>query len=640
MQFKYPEILWALLLLVIPIIIHLFQLRRFKKTPFTNVKLLKKVVSESRKSSILKKWLLLVTRLGLLAALVVAFAQPFKADATALQEKEYVFYLDNSFSMQTKIQGSTLLQSMVQEFIKNISEDEQFTLLTNDKVYSNVVIEDIKNELLQLPVSSKQLTIEEIILAAETYFKNESGTSKITVLISDFQSSMGPPPVDSLYKTKVHYIKPNFELPTNISIDSMYLSTMDNDKVELIAELSSSQSIETTAVSLYNGDKLIAKTAAKFNKNKKASVQFSIAPNSSIIGRVVLSDNGLAYDNQFHFTIDVPEKIKVLTIGTADTGYLSKIFTDPEFSFSNSSLAQLNYGVLESYNLIILNELEAIPSSLTTAIKSFTANGGNFILIPAPEIDITSYNLLTSSYSNTTYKSSINQRIAVANVVFDHPLYTNVFEKRVANFQYPVVNSYYQTTTTIPAALGLQNGTPFLNGADNVYFFSASLSQKNSNFQNSPLIVPTFYNMGINSLKRTPLYNTLGKSTTVEIPISLSKDNILTLVKGTESFIPQQRLLPKKVALSFKESPDTDGTFSIKNNETILKHISFNYNRDESNLFYSELDEISPNLVHQNVPSFFKETQKANTINEFWKWFAILALSFIFLETIFQRILK
>ena len=64
MQFKYPELLWALLLLLIPIFIHLFQLRRFKKTPFTNVKVLKsRVLAESRKSNTLKKWLLLLTRL-------------------------------------------------------------------------------------------------------------------------------------------------------------------------------------------------------------------------------------------------------------------------------------------------------------------------------------------------------------------------------------------------------------------------------------------------------------------------------------------------------------------------------------------------------------------------------------------------
>ena len=80
MLFKHPELLWALFLLIIPIFIHLFQLRKFKKTPFTNVKFLQKVVSESRRSNTLKKWLLLVTRMLLFTALILAFAQPFFAN--------------------------------------------------------------------------------------------------------------------------------------------------------------------------------------------------------------------------------------------------------------------------------------------------------------------------------------------------------------------------------------------------------------------------------------------------------------------------------------------------------------------------------------------------------------------------------
>ena len=96
MQFTYPDFLWALLLLLIPLIIHLFQFRRFKKTPFTNVRLLQKVVSESRRSQTLKKWLLLCTRLLLIASLVLAFAQPFLANPGALQAREYVVYLGRS----------------------------------------------------------------------------------------------------------------------------------------------------------------------------------------------------------------------------------------------------------------------------------------------------------------------------------------------------------------------------------------------------------------------------------------------------------------------------------------------------------------------------------------------------------------
>jgi len=53
MQFKHPEILYALFLLLIPIIIHLFQLRRFEKVHFTNVQFLKKVELQTRKSIIL-----------------------------------------------------------------------------------------------------------------------------------------------------------------------------------------------------------------------------------------------------------------------------------------------------------------------------------------------------------------------------------------------------------------------------------------------------------------------------------------------------------------------------------------------------------------------------------------------------------
>ena len=69
MQFKHPELLWALLVLLIPIIIHLFQLRRFQKVTFTNVKFLKNVKLQTRKSSQIKKWLVLITRLLLLACL-------------------------------------------------------------------------------------------------------------------------------------------------------------------------------------------------------------------------------------------------------------------------------------------------------------------------------------------------------------------------------------------------------------------------------------------------------------------------------------------------------------------------------------------------------------------------------------------
>ena len=65
MQFKNPEVLYFLSLLIIPILVHLFQLQKFKKTPFTNVAFLQKLIQQSRKSSELKKWLLFLCGLRL-----------------------------------------------------------------------------------------------------------------------------------------------------------------------------------------------------------------------------------------------------------------------------------------------------------------------------------------------------------------------------------------------------------------------------------------------------------------------------------------------------------------------------------------------------------------------------------------------
>lgn len=640
MQFKYPELLWALLLLAIPIIIHLFQLRRFKKTPFTNLKLLQKVVSESRKSSTLKKWLMLFTRLGLLAALVLSFAQPFKADSLALLEKENVFYLDNSFSMQAKNQGSTLFQELAQDFIKNVPESEKFTLFTNDKVFANVTIQDVKNELLQLPVSPNQLDLDEIVLTGATYFSNKQAAVRNLIVLSDFQKRMAGVPLDSSHVANIYYVKPNIDALLNIAIDSVFLSAPKSDVVELTALLSANELLETTPVSLYNGDKLIAKTAAKFNTGKKAEVRFSVPNNAAILGKVTVSDNGLDYDNQFYFNLDAPQKINILAIGSVPYDYQAKIFGDPEFRFSNIALKELNYSSLQDYNLIILNEIESIPSGLMIALRSFTENGGHITIIPALEADISTYNQLAMGYSNTQYAPSLEQEILIDKVLTDHPLFANVFEKSVNNFQYPKLKRYYPLTSTAPKALGLQNQQPFLLGKDNAYFFSASLSLENNNFRNSPLIVPTFYNMGMGSLKLGALYSTLGKETTIEIPVSLSKDNILKLVKENDQFIPQQLLLPKKVQLSFLENPVSDGIYQIKNEDDLLKNISFNYERKESELLYADLQGMPENRVHESVSRFFEETQRNNYIIEFWKWLAILALFFLLLETIFQKLLK
>ena len=92
MQFKNPEILYFLALLIIPVLIHLFQLQKFVKVPFTNVAFLQKIQQQTRKSSRIKKWLILASRLLLLTAVIFAFSQPYFSNKDRLKKQHTFIY--------------------------------------------------------------------------------------------------------------------------------------------------------------------------------------------------------------------------------------------------------------------------------------------------------------------------------------------------------------------------------------------------------------------------------------------------------------------------------------------------------------------------------------------------------------------
>jgi hypothetical protein len=640
MLFKHPELLWALFLLLIPIFIHLFQLRRFKKTPFTNVKILKKVVAESRKSKSIKKWLLLVVRLLLLTALILAFAQPFFPGKSALKNNEIVIYLDNSLSMQAKMGTTTLLENMVQGILKSVPEENVFTLFTNDNIFREVRIGDIKNDLLALPHSNNQLQLKDIDLKAKTLFSEAEGTPKDLVLISDFQKSINWTPTDSLGDINRHLVRSAPEKLVNISIDTVFINSISSENLELKSILSTNTVVDNTPISLYNGNKLIAKTSVTFNNDKQGEVVFTVPANELINGEILISDSGLNYDNQLYFNLDKQDKIKVLSVGDAHSDYLRRIFDEDTFQYSNFNLKSLNYSLLESQNLIILNEINSIPIPLQKALLAFKNNGGTVVVVPSIQADRENYNSFLTALSNTMLISSVGEERKISQIAFAHPLYKNVFEKEVTNFQYPTVNSFHNIKSDMPKILSYQNSDPFLVGENGTYLFTASLSKENSNFLNSPLVVPTIYNMGMESLKISKIYETIGSKTTVDIPAKPTKDRILKVSKEDFEFIPFQQSFTNRTTLNFDDYPRGSGVYNITDQGKVIRHISFNFPREESKLYYLNLDELNASSKNDDVATLFQNIEKDNSINELWKWFAILALAFLFIEVLIQKFLK
>ncbi|SRX56013.1 BatA domain-containing protein [Aequorivita sp. CIP111184] len=640
MQFKNPEILYFLFLLLIPIFIHLFQLRRFQKVEFTNVAFLKKVTIQTRKSSQLKKWLTLLIRMLALASIIIAFAQPFTASKTALNtKKETVFYIDNSFSMQARGAKGPLLERALQDLFDKSGGAEKLSWFTNNSERKNTSPQDFKNEILSVKYSQNQLTPNQVLLKANQLFSNQKGVFKRLVYLSDFQQKEDFPEIPEDLIVDAVQLKP--AKTSNISIDSVYVASKNASTTQLKVIVSQLGNATSEApISLFNKEKLIAKTAVDFSVNSNGTVTFDIDNSEEFIGKLELNDPNLPFDNKLFFSINKPGKIKVLAINESDGNFLRRLFEKEEFQFTQQTFKTLNYNEIPEQNFIVLNELKEIPASLATALKAFSDDGGSVLIIPAVKADLNSYNNFLLPTALGTLTEEKVQEKKITNIIFSHPLFKDVFEKEVANFQYPKVNSFYTISSSATPAIAFEDNQPFLLQKNNTYLFTSAINKENSNFQNSPLVVPTIYNMAIQSLPLTDLYYTIGTQNSIAVPVKLGPDEILTIKDSTARFIPLQQTKANYVLMTTTDEPNNANNYQIVKESEFLENISYNFNRNESELQYLNIEDWKGAEIYKTVEDLFDSLTEANSINSFWKWFAIFALLFLLFEMLILKFYK
>jgi len=642
MQFRHPEILYFLFLLIVPILVHLFQFRRFKKEYFTNVRFLKALSVQTRKSSKIKKWLLLSSRLLLLTCIILAFVQPyFEAKDNKNTTNELYIVLDNSFSMQAKGKKGELLKRAVQELLEDTPENTTFSLLTNSENYWNTDIKSIRSTLQNIKYSAIPFQLDYVLAKIKSH---KSANKKDIVIITDAIGIDTKKLKKSDQNELTHFIIPKAEQKNNIAIDSVFIhETLDNF-YEITVDLSAYGSgIKPAPIAIYNQNKLIAKTIVDFETNKK-SVNFTI-PKQAFHGYVSITDNGLPYDNTLYFSISEIKKVNIISIGEAEkSNFLSRIYTNDEFNFNNSTIGSLDYNAIEKQDAVVLNELDEIPQALQSTLKFFVEKGGNLIVIPSAKNPIANINAFLTNFGSIQFKNFEKVEKLITKINFNHPLFTSVFENKINNFQYPRTSASFAISSSSPAALSNDDQSAFLSSISKsistVYVFSAPINSVNSNFQQSPLIVPTFYKMGISNHNNGINNLTIGSSIPFLVDVLLSKDAVLNVKNTTEQFIPIQQILNNKVKLVFNDYPEQAGNFEIFNQEEKIENISFNYSRTESDLATANEKMLSDYKSTDSIASFFDTLQTDRMDNQIWKWFVIFALLFLSIETAIIRFMK
>ena len=639
MQFNNPEILYFLALLIIPILVHLFQLQKFVKTPFTNVAFLQKLAEETRKSSRIKKWLILCTRMLLFSAILFAFSQPYLSEKNTSKKQHTFIYLDNSLSTSAKGEKGALLKVSAQEIIENASKEDSYSLQTNDKFHKEITYSELKKELKKVKNVSKNMDLASVLLKVSSNSKNKSNTLHKNILISDFQHN---------YKHKFTNVTPSFSAiklkssqKNNISIDSVFFNNNTNNLTVNVVVKNQGEEKKNIPIAIFNGDVLLSKQSYSIKSDNTKTISFTIQNQSNFSGKIETTFNDtFNFDNSFYFSLNSTKKINVLSIGN-EANFLSKIYTKEEFNFTQSSLQNVNYNVIQKQQLIILNELEEIPQTLSKSIKAYASKGGNIVIIPNNKVVIKSYNSFLKKVANSKIESKISNILKITDINYKHPLFKNVFSKKVRNFQYPTTQSYYPISSKNSSKIvSFENNSSFISqikdAESKIYWFASSLKKDNSNFLKSPLIVPVFYNFAKLSFQHSKLYYFLDDANNIDIETQLRKDAILTISNSASSFIPTQQTFQNKVHITAKEQPIEPGFYNILSKKDTLQTLAFNTPKEESLLNFMDLNSLKEKNSNMNIASsiadVFKDLNEKNEVHWLWKWFLGLAIVSLLLE--------
>ncbi|HSI69928.1 MAG TPA: BatA domain-containing protein [Gillisia sp.] len=637
MQFNHPEVLYALFLLIIPIIVHLFQLRKFKKENFTNVKFLKRLTRQTRKSSRLKKWLVLATRLLLLTCIILAFSRPyFPGESEDLGDVETFIYLDNSYSMQAPGPRGRLLERSVQELLESIPEDRNISLLTNDEEFPVVSGNDIQN----IEYSPRKLSIDNIILRAQNRFSPNPEANRKLLIISDFQGNMALPQDGVPDDITLYTYKAQPQNTNNISIDSVYYNTgLSSSSIKVLLSYQGTNP-GNIPVSLYSEDKLIGKNNADFNNSESPEIEFPLENNKQLQGRIEIADNGLQFDNVKYFSINSARPIKIAVVNLAQDDFLRRIFNTEEFELSSMPLDKINYSDITEADVMILNEVNDLSPSLTTTLEEMAARNIIFIIIPPAEGLNNNYQGFLNRIGFPGLGGIRTEEKLVSQISFQHPVFAEVFEEEISNFEYPRVQSYYNPGSRRGALLSFEDGNPFLMENNRNFLFTAALNSQNSNFKQSPLIVPSFFNMAASALRTPRLYYLLGEASRIEVPVQLQGDRILEITSPSGTFIPQQQSFSRKIEIVTEDFPSQPGNFTVMNGEEKIMGISYNVHREESSMNYITIPTASNIMEVDSLNQFFSSPGFTAEIDSLWKWFVTFALLFLLIETLLLKYLK
>ena len=669
MNFLYPSFLFGLFAVAVPVIVHLFNLRRHKKIIFTNVRFLKAVKETQTSHRKLYRLLILACRILFIIFLTSAFAQPFLGGeaGNVTLTKEVRIYIDNSPSMSDRLND---VVKTAENLVRSFPASARFRYFSNDMPEGTDVLtrEAMLIKLRNTETSFAFRTVRELKdLQDEMAAGPRVGS--LTYWFSDFQKTA----FSEVASVKVRESDRLYLLPTaqktvkNVFIDSLWTDTPlpgrnVNHMLYVRIRNSGGESAEVSVNPVIDEVQIGAKPVQlQPEAVVEATFPFRLSDSGYHRGKVSVNDE-VSFDNDYFFVLKAIAEVDVQVAAPRKSYALQVFKTDP--FFKTNSIPDVTVAGGAFPNLLVADGIAAFTPQSVTALKQFVAvEGGSLLLIPAANLDVNSYNRLAAALGLPSLRSvqrSPGSETSADELLMPDPrdsFFAGVFARKIGKdvrmpFAIPVLD--FGGNGSGRTILQRKDKSAFLSyfqcGKGKVYVCSTPLAEGYTNFFEHPLIVPVLYKAAFRSVQSEEKTAYFLNRVPVKVAVEgAEKDRAFTLVKDSLSVIPRQSFNNSVLTFDIPRSNLDPGWYNLVYNKQKTAIVAFNTDRRESYpaaFSAEELRELFKNRKNISVEevnrseSLAIRSQGASMPVKLWKYCLILALVFLLLETLLVRRLK
>lgn len=660
LQFLYPNMLWGLLAVLIPIAVHLFNFRKHKQVYFSNTAVLRNIQQENAKIRKLKYFVTLCLRCLFIIALVLAFAFPYRPEKqlnTDCEDNLVGFYIDNSMSMKCQSERTTLFEDARQsarDLVQELNPSSRFVLMSNCFEVQNefpMNREEMTEQFDRMEQEGAPVALGDVLDRFSMLRKQHGFASSTLFVYSDFQQNtfnLSSATADSSMQLVV--VPMVTEFTSNLYIDTIWLSSpilqvgLPNTLNVMIVN-EGEKNVKGLPINFSMNGSMAASATVDVEKDSSTELelQFVVEQSGEQLCVVSLMDNPITFDDEYRFVLNVKPCLNVVELGSEPTDCELLFADDEQFSYVFMDPSRFDLDLLSKAQLLIVNETAALNATLQQTLADYVSNGASLVVFP--NVNELKNNELLYEKASLDIGGLDANITKVEGLAEQHDFFSDMLVDLPEFAELPSVNQHISLKSNglSTSLLQLQNGDPLMlatpHGKGNIFVVATALNESWSDLSANPLFVPMMLKMALMGAQVAKPSYTIGIDKVLPInDLPMEGDHSFAMCNEDQSLVirPAAEMRNQMTYLYLNDDLPSAGFCGLLLNDTLNRTLAWNDSRLESSMNFVPQDDVKQALVSSGFDvvaildtSDFADGDFVDAFarqSSLWKWFVLVAL--------------